>query len=265
MAITNPDQRFAALHDAACSMAGRNREPRRAWLELNSWAFGKGPAAMKAAIMGFIEMHGSRPESAAVFPEIARAASQLPPAERVAMLALANRSFVGAAGLASAPAPAAMVQMKKDRPAFSIAFHPKEKQKAGPAAVAASPSVQAAGIAHMLEARDSIFRVSEQLSEAGEFQKAKPGAEARPAPQLSAPLTSDSFKSVMKAEDGHALVRSLIAKVRSHGAESPYLAPSEGKAGPARKKAAKARRPRKAARKKAAKRTPARGRKSRRR
>jgi len=219
------DPKFASLRDEARSLAARNQEPRRAWYELNSWSFGKGPTAMKAAIMGFLDQHGSRPESAAILPEIARAASQLSPMDRSAMLSLANRSFsmVGF-GRSILNMPSHNVSMRKDRPALSLVFHPKQPQKSGGMNIASAPLVQAPDLAEMMEARDRIFHVNDRIKESASIPK--PSAHQADAQVKSASVTSESFKPMLKAVDGHVLVRSLIARVRSHSSDSPYMASS---------------------------------------
>ena len=223
-----PDPKFASLRDEARSLASKNREPRRAWTELNVWAFGKGPTAMKAAIMGFLDQHGSRPESAAIIPEISRAASQLPPIDRTAMLSLANRSFsMPAFGSGIFNIPKHGVAMHGNRPALSLNFQAKKMERAGGSNIAAAPAVQAPDIAQMMEARDSIFRVNDQIKEAGTMRKPTTLSHATSSGVKVAQVTSESFKPMIKSVDSHTLVRSLIAKVRSHSSDdASYLSPS---------------------------------------
>lgn len=223
-----PDPKFASLRDEARSLASKNREPRRAWTELSSWAFGKGPTAMKAAIMGFLDQHGSRPESAAIIPEIARAASQLPSIDRTAMLSLTNRSFsMPAFGAGFAGAPKHGVAMNGNMPALSLNFQAKQMQRPGGSNIATAPAVQAPDVAQMIEARDSIFRVNDQIKEAGTTRGPAPLSHGPPSGVAVARVTSESFKPIMKSVDSHTLVRSLIAKVRSHSSgDAAYLSPS---------------------------------------
>lgn len=228
-----PDPRFATLRDEARSMAARSREPGRAWSELSSWASGKGPAAMKAAIMGFLETYGSRPESVAILPEVTRAAAMLPPGDRIAMVSLANRSFSAISGFGGS-APGQNVSMRDGRPALSLAFQKpgqKQVQKAIPGTLAA-PAVQSPGIAQMLEARDRIFHVSGQIAEAKGISRPPVVQAGIRLPPRPVPVAGGRFRPVMGAADGHALVRSLIAKVRSHASEEHYLAPAAKKEAP---------------------------------
>jgi hypothetical protein len=222
-------------------LASRNREPRRAWTELNSWAFGKGPTAVKAAIMGFLDQHGSRPESVAIIPEIARAASQLPPIDRSAMLSLTNRSFsMPSFGSGILNIPKHGVAMHGDRPALSLNFQARQMQRAGGSNIATAPAVHAPGIAQMIEARDSIFSVNDQIKEAGALQKQQSLSHSQPSGVKVAQVTSESFKPMIKSVDSHTLVRSLIAKVRSHSSDdAAYLSPSPT----ARPKAVRVRKP----------------------
>lgn len=234
-----PDPKFASLRDEARSLASRNREPRGAWNELNNWAFGKGPTAMKAAIMGFLDHHGSRPESAAIIPEIARAASQLPPMDRMAMLSLANRSFSMPASGAGAFNTKHGVAMRNDRPALSLTFNAKQGQKQPGTGIRTAPAVQAPDIAQMMEARDDIFRMSDRVRDSGAMGKPQVSTASSSGVKV-AQVTSESFRPMLKSVDGHVLVRSLISRVRSHSSEGAYMpAPSLDKvvAKPAGKKA----------------------------
>jgi hypothetical protein len=191
----------------ARSLASGTREPYIAWSYLKRWATGKGPVAMKAAMVCFLEQHGSRPESAAIMPEIMRSATMMAPPERKEILEFANQSFSTTSGF-SQPKPflgktagPANLPLSGNRPSFSSVLRPKQAPSA-PLSGAGERFVATNDIERMTSLRGEVFRVSESLK--------------LPA-HAPAQISRESFENVLSAGKGHAIMRSLIGKIRSHG------------------------------------------------
>ncbi len=58
------------LRRQARAIAARGNDANVSWSELRSWASGKGPVAMKSAMIEFISAHGSSPEAALLMPRL---------------------------------------------------------------------------------------------------------------------------------------------------------------------------------------------------
>jgi hypothetical protein len=184
--------------DQARSLASGAREPYIAWSHLKQWAIGKGPSGMKAAMVSFLEQHGSRPEAAAVIPEIIKSASMMPPSERQAIMESANMHYSSMArfGQMRIPSQKMKLPMSGNRPQFISVFKPKAMQS-NPALGMSERFSQEA-----LDPRDSIFRASENL---------------KFVPQRATKISRESFAPAMVAAPKNAMMDSLIGRIRSHG------------------------------------------------
>jgi hypothetical protein len=230
----NPDR----LSEAR-SLAAKSAEPFVAWMDLKCWSLGKGPAATRAAIVSFMETHGSRPEAAAILPEISRLALQLPEPERKELLQLTNRTFSAAGG-------------------FSSRFAPVPRSIGAPLPNKAAKAVSAPpDIVRMIEQRDAIFTVSRSLG------LPKPPRDVKRAEKPQ--LTRGSFERVLASGGhGHAIVHSLAEMLSAHGHDAcdfrgvsgpaPEAAPVRAVKAPPARGAHKASRKCKARKSKAAKR-----------
>ncbi len=194
----NPDR----LKEAR-SVAARSTEPFAAWTELKRWSLGKGPDAARAAAVSFMETHGTRPESAAILPEIARLAQQMPGPQRNELLHIAHGSFSMAAGFISRLVP---------QPNASAARFGKKDAKQLPV----TPD-----IARMMEQRDALFHVNRgALALPQPPREARRAGRAGPAEPEAPRLTREDFEHVLMSDGhGHALVRSLAERLSRHGHE----------------------------------------------
>lgn len=194
----NPDR----LKEAR-SVAARSSEPFAAWTELKRWSLGKGPDAARAAAVSFMETHGAKPESAAILPEIARLAQQMPGPQRNELLHIAHGSFSVAAGFISRLVP---------QPNASAARFGKKDAKQLPV----TPD-----IARMMEQRDAIFQVNRgALALPQPPREARRAGQAGPAEPEAPRLTRGDFEHVLMSDGhGHALVRSLAERLSRHGHE----------------------------------------------
>jgi len=182
--------------DQARSLAGGVREPYVAWSHLKRWATGKGPSAMKAAMVSFLEQHGSKPEAATVIPEIIKSASMMPPPERKAIMESANMHYSSMARFGQLPVPSRNMKLpvSGNRPTFISVFKPKAAVPHPVSGMGERFSQEA------LDPRDSIFRASENL---------------RFIPQR---ISRESFGTAMVAPKT-VIMDSLIERIRSHGHE----------------------------------------------
>src|SRR5271157_4779141 len=197
----------------ARTLAAGTREPYIAWSYLKRWASGKGPLAMKAAMMGFLEQHGSKPESAAILPEIIRNASMLPPSERNSITEITNQSFSSIAGFKqpmAASLPFAQRMNTVSKPQFSSVF----KLKQSPVPHSADGRFDTDSMTSM---RDEVFRMNEAVIQAGKLPAPK-NAEIQ---QSHHNISRESFAPALGAQKSHAIMSSLIDRVRSHGYSEP--------------------------------------------
>jgi hypothetical protein len=193
----------------ARTLAAGTREPYLAWSYLRRWATGKGPAAMKAAMVGFLELHGSKPESAAIIPEIMRSASMMPPPERKGVLEFASRSFSSLSGFQGQPPRErshGSLPMSGSRPEFQSSLRMKREPSA-PLEGAGERFLASRDVEAMRSMRNEMFRVNERLlPEAGHSDAAQQKR-----------ISSESFRPVLGAHKGNAIMGSLIERLRSHG------------------------------------------------
>lgn len=81
-----------SLRRQARTIASRGDDPNASWSELRSWASGKGPVAMKSAMIEFISLHGASPEAALLMPRLMSDQS-LSAVERKEVLALSKQTL----------------------------------------------------------------------------------------------------------------------------------------------------------------------------
>jgi len=130
---------------------------------------------MKAAMMGFLEQHGSKPESAAILPEIIRNASMLPPSERNSITEITNQSFSSIAGFKqpmAASLPFAQRMNTVSKPQFSSVF----KLKQSPVPHSADGRFDTDSMTSM---RDEVFRMNEAVIQAGKLPAPKNASRTR--------------------------------------------------------------------------------------
>src|SRR4030095_7221838 len=88
--MNNPNDLRRQAHELAAKAKGA----KAAWTDLSKWSMGKGPLAIKSAIIEFMSSFGSSPEAARMMPELIRSASQFPdPAERRNLLELTTKTM----------------------------------------------------------------------------------------------------------------------------------------------------------------------------
>ncbi len=218
-----------SLRKEAHSIASGGKNARQAWSELRQWAAGRGPLAMKSAMMEFLEAFGGTPEAAYVMPEIMRSASfMMSPQERVGIMHAAlgrprmDEVRSRASRIASVHAPPGA--LRRPEPAFS--FRPAGGPAQQPALGRVEPLLPARDHAYL---RDIPVRSRERLETAlPSPREARKGAGAR----FDAAISPDS--RAVRMHSGERLLSGLIGSLRSHGSyEAPRQAPAR-KAAPKR-------------------------------
>ncbi len=217
--VDTPD----SLRKQARSIAAGSR-PAEAWSELRMWASGKGPLAMKSAMIEFISAHGRSPEAALLMPRIMRDKS-LSPAERKEMLSLGFRSEL------DPQHPLVKPRFEGPKSAFMLSPQPRPSLGHDPA----DPRQM-----HLAMRENAIPSLK------------------LPAPGLrfDASKSPDSHVFSAASHKGERLIHNLVERMRGHAQEhpvqgmsgpmeSPRARPKERK--PARKRAKRA--PRKGAKK----------------
>jgi len=223
-----------SIRNEAHSIISGKMDARQAWSELRQWASGRGPLAMKSAMMEFLEAYGGTPEAACIMPEIMRNASFiLSPQERVGIMhaALGRPKMDDLRSRASriASAPAHMAALRRPEP--SLSFRPLGPGQ-NPALGRVEPLVPAHDHAYL---RDMPIRSRDRLETALPSPK-EVKREAKP--RFDSAIRPDSRS--MPAHRGERIVRSLIGSLRSHASDD---APHMSSAPAPRKKHAAAKRP----------------------
>jgi hypothetical protein len=191
---------------------------------------------MKAAMMGFLEQHGSRPEAAAILPEIIKNASMMNPSERNEITEFANRSFSSLSGFSQSPvfkqSPLGqrfgpnMLPVSGNRPVFSSALKPKQT----PSAPGSGAGERFVSQDHMTAMRDEVFRVNETIRQSGQIpaqnssdmQKSVRPASAQQSQASPHHISRESFEPVLGAQKSHAIMSSLISRISSHGRSESF-------------------------------------------
>ncbi len=234
MALYGDDYRRQAR-----AIAAGGKGARQAWTELRQWANGKGPVAMKSAMMEFMGAYGGTPEATLIMPEILRGAAVLSPMERGELIRLGKppAEFSSYPRLGSKPA------LGQGRPALSLSFQPNTRTNAPRPGVLA-PFVPSSDHAYL---RDMPVRMRERL-EASRPTSLEASAilpqHLRNEKIDIKPVHFDSSRSpdaFVGAQKGENLVRNLIHQVRSHGRGDYLSAPPT--AGLASKSASQSRKP----------------------
>jgi hypothetical protein len=225
----NPDE----LRRRARLIANSGKNARSTWEELKKWASGKGPAAMKGAMIEYLNFFGSSPESAAMLPEILRNASLLPsPQERREIFRLAKykkHAIAEHQGLSMK----SDMPVEKSRPSLSLTFNPAPPTDL-PRLGAIAPLSPAADHSKI---RDLHFSMRERMSVQirDSWRAAAPVA----SPVFDPTKSPDTF--VMGAHKGEHLVKSLIHTLRSHGSDEKHHVPHMHHETPAPRKTVKRR------------------------
>ncbi|MEW6723224.1 MAG: hypothetical protein AB1324_08220 [Candidatus Micrarchaeota archaeon] len=224
---------LSRLRQEADRILSGGKGARAAWTDLVRWAAGKGPAAMKIAITGFMERHARSPDAAPLIPELMHGASSMPSKEeRKDLVEMIHRER-------QAPlAPRLHAGSDALRPIH--AFQPSEGYKFG-------SSGRMLPVSDPAQMRDAHIKMRDShLPSLGRFRL----------PQAPESARFDSTKNpgtfpVMSASKGHHIVRSLVERMRSHGREAHEMRPpSPAPAVPrAKKRAASAKKSPKLARK----------------
>jgi len=189
---------------------------RDAWSELKGWASGRGPHAMKIAMIEFMGVHGRSPESALLMPELLKTAFfAFSPLERRSLLDPSSRKSALDERTALIK-PKTLMLMEGARPAISASFAPN--QNISPKLAMVEPISPLYDRAYM---RDMPIRMRESLQPSlGRpfFSKEKQNSRFDPS------RSPNSFS--MKPQKGEQIVRSLVDQMRGHGrGENAYLSP----------------------------------------
>ena len=210
----------------ARAIAARGDDPNSSWSLLRSWASGKGPLAMKSAIIEFISAHGTSPEAALLMPRLMNDQT-LSPLERKEALALSKH------GPQMHGAQAESLKPKFSAPSGkSIALRPDDSFR--PVFSLPSPSDHAAMRAMHLTIRENT-RISLE----------RPAPRGLETPRFDPSKSPDSVVMNAGMHKGEHLVHSLVEKLRSHARdERPVQVISgEPKVGKAKRKTAAKKRP----------------------
>src|SRR5512143_819107 len=214
-----------SLRKQARAIAARGNDPNESWSELRSWASGKGPLAMKSAIIEFISAHGTSPEAALLMPRLMNDQT-LFPLERKEALALSKH------GPQMHGAQAERLKPKFSAPSGrSIALRPDDSFR--PVFSLPSPSDHAA-------MRDMHLTIRENTR----ISLERPAPTALATPRFDPAKSPDSVVMSAGMHKGEHLVHSLVEKLKSHARdERPVHMSGEPRAGKAKSKTAAKRRP----------------------
>ena len=214
----------------ARTLAKGTREPYIAWSYLKRWATGKGPTAMKAAMVSFLEEHGSKPESAVIIPEIMRGSYMMPPSERKELMESANLAFSSIQGFNRGIPPvgraiqSGTLPISGNRPAFSTVFKPKQSPSAPLSGVGERFTLSNENRAASL--RDELSRISESVRQSYSVNPINAAPHKREDPRRIDPsmqVTHESFGHTAGAAKSHAIMHSLIERIRSHGMDAAQV------------------------------------------
>jgi len=147
-----------SLADKAKSIA-KGGSSKDAWSKLKQWASSENhPFAMKAAVLQFLDAHGTSPDAVAILPEVLHTASKLPfeGSERKTLIDMTDRAFKS---LELNTASARQLPVSGNRPAPILSLNPLESQ---------SPDIYAPlhhsrDVESLIEARNTLFHVNDHL------------------------------------------------------------------------------------------------------
>lgn len=210
----------------------KGKDPREAWLDLKSWAHMKGSSHERAAVFAFLEEHSMNPAAVPLFPEVLReaagASASLEKKERMALIGLADHASTTARGGFTIMDPSKdrrfMMPSSGNRPEPALHFRP-ERADHFPRPGAKGPLAPTREIGRYIEARDMVYRTNDELhGMPAPIRKPERGFQRKEIPIPSEELTSLSMphspsKSVMKADKGEELVKSLIRKLKEQSPE----------------------------------------------
>ncbi len=207
--VDNP----VSLRKQAHSIAASARRPDEAWSELRIWASGKGPLALKSAMIEFISVHGTSPEAALLMPQLLRDRS-LSSLERKEMLSMQSEL--------EPKADLIRPRLEAPKAAFlSAVSHPHANHN---------------------DVRDMHLVLRE---------RALPTLGMPKASRFDASKSPDSHTFSIGMHRGERLVRNLVEKMKGHAAEHPVQGISGTVNKAPRRSKAKARKPKRALKKKA--------------
>ncbi len=147
-----------SLADKARSIA-KGGSSKDAWSKLKAWAGSENhPFAMKAAVMQFLDAHGTSPDAVAILPEVLHTASKLPfeESERKTLIDMTDRAFKS---LELNTASARQLPLSGNRPAPILSLNP---MKGGSSDIYA-PIHQSRDVTGLIEARNTLFHVNDHL------------------------------------------------------------------------------------------------------
>ncbi len=154
-----------SLLEKAGSVA-KGTGPADAWSKMRDWAEKENhPFAMKAAVLRFLEIHGTKPEAASILPEVLHTASAMhfDKVEKKTILDLSDKAF--RALELNARKDQSLLPVSNNRPAPALFLNPYQEKKSDIYA----PTRMSLGTEHMINARDTIFNVNESV-----IKKVKP-------------------------------------------------------------------------------------------
>lgn len=153
-----------SLMDKADSLA-KAAGPAEAWPKLMEWAGKENhPFAMKAAVFRFLEIHGTKPEAAAVLPRVLHTASAMhfEKAERKNLIELSEKAF---SALEMDLRRDHLLPVSNNKPEPALFLNPYQDKRSDIYA----PTRMSRDVGHMIDARDTIFSVNEAV-----IRKVKP-------------------------------------------------------------------------------------------
>ncbi len=153
-----------SLLEKAGSLA-KGAGPADAWSKMQEWAQKeKHPFAMKAAVFRFLEIHGTKPEAAAILPQVLNTASGMDfdKDERKSLINLSEKAF---RALELDARKEHVLPVSNNRPAPALFLNPYQERKSDIYA----PTQMSRDLNHMIDARDTIFHVNQAV-----LKKVKP-------------------------------------------------------------------------------------------
>lgn len=213
MAVHEGD--LGMLRRQARAIAEKNSGAREAWQELQGWAGGRGPLAMKSAMAEFLSVHGGSPEAASIMPEIIRGASAVfPPRERGELFELSVRRPMPADLRPNPLPPRPTMGVSGGKPQLSIAFQPSREPPRLGVVERLTPGHDHAYL------RDTPLRMRDQIQSSLGKPQIRAAEAKKEDKRFDSGKSPDSFS--MGAQSGERLVNNLIHSVRSHGKDERY-------------------------------------------
>jgi hypothetical protein len=185
------------LRRQARALAAKGNGANEAWSDLRSWASGKGPLAMKSAMIEFVSLHGRSPEAALLMPQLLNDRSLSEP-ERKEILGLAKRLPSLRSGTSERLAPVFSAPLPRPTPTHNS----REPHQAFTLPLSRDPSAM----------RDVHLVIRERAR----LSLERPSLQSLETPRFDASKSPDTFVMGAGMHKGEHLVRSLVDKLRGH-------------------------------------------------